>query len=144
MQPVARTFRGPKPSVGLGDFEPTLTVQASKDETDINHIVNRYLRTGVLPEVNQGIYADISELTDLRDAIHLVNDAQQAFLELPAEIRRRFDNDPVKLVEFAQNPNNQAEAYAMGLAQKPPSPAAPAPVPSAQEAPKPPAGTTTT
>lgn len=120
---------------GLKCEDPTLTVQSSKDECDINVIVKRYLRTGELPGVRQGVYADISGLTDLRDAIHMVNDAEQAFMELPAELRREFDNDPTKLVEFAADPRNRDRAIELGLVdppKKPPFvPGAPAAAPAA-------------
>lgn len=101
--------------VGLACEEPSLAVQASKDECDINFIVKKYLRTGILPEVQQGAYLDISDMVDLRGAIEMVRDAEAAFMDLPAEIRRRFDNDPTKLVEFAQDDKNMAEAVKLGL-----------------------------
>lgn len=91
------------------------TVQASKDECDINVIVNKYLRTGEMPGVRQGVYADISEMVDLRDAIHMVNDAQQSFMELPANVREFFRNDPTALVEFAADPRNRDKAIELGL-----------------------------
>lgn len=111
---------------GLKCEDESLTVQASKEECDINVIVAKYLRTGVPPEQRQVIYADLSEIPDLREAIHMVNDAQQAFMELPAEVRREFDNDPVKLVEFAQDPRNLDRAVELGLAtRRPESPSQP-------------------
>lgn len=124
---VARKYRDEREPVRLVCPEPSLAVQASKDECDINVIIKKYMKTGELPEQRQMIYADISQFTDLRDALHLVNDAEQLFMELPAEIRRRFDNDPVKLVAFAQDPANNAEAIKLGLAKEvqkaPPQPA---------------------
>lgn len=120
------------PSEGIECLDPSLAVQASKDETDINTIVNKYLRTGEMPEQRQGIYADISELTDLQEALEQVRAADEAFMALPAEVRRYFDNDPVKLVQFANDPANLDKAIELGLAERkpqaiPPSPADPVP-----------------
>lgn len=120
--PVARSYFdavGKSGDPGLKCEDVSLTVQASKDECDINIIVKKYLRTGELPGVRQGVYADLSQMIDLRDAIHMVNDAQQAFMELPAELRREFDNDPTKLVEFALDSKNKERAIALGLIDKP-------------------------
>lgn len=139
--PVARGYFDPKPEDGLSCKDPSLAVQASKDECDINVIVKRYLRTGELPGARQGVYADISHMVGLQDAIHMVADAEQAFLELPAEIRRRFDNDPVKLVAFAQDDRNYDEAVKLGLANpKASPPSQPAPTPPAAGGAQPPSG----
>lgn len=137
----ARTYRGPRVAVKLVCEEPSLAVQASKEECDINVIVKKYMRTGELPGVRQAIYADISHYTNLQDALHQVAAAEEGFMSLPAEVRRYFDNDPVKLIEFAQDPANNAKAIELGLAEpkpQPPRQPAPAPAPAAGGAPVPP------
>lgn len=112
-----RSTVGNTEEFGIKFEDPSLAVQASREETDINNIVKRYMRTGELPQVRQGVFADISEMVDLRDAIHMVNEANQAFMELPAEVRREFDHDPAKLVEFAQStdPKDREKAIRLGL-----------------------------
>lgn len=119
MAVVCRTFRGEHLSPGLKCEDKSLAVQASKDECDINTIVKKYLRTGELPGIRQVVYADISGLTDLQDALNTVIKAEEGFAALPAETRRFFDNDPVKLVEFAQDPANKEKAIELGLVDKP-------------------------
>lgn len=111
---------------GLKCEDPSLAVQAPKEECDINNIVKRYLRTGELPQVVQGVYADVSQLSDLATAMEIVDQADAAFMALPAEIRREFDNDPRKLVEFAADPSNLERAYELGLAVRPLDAAPPA------------------
>jgi len=95
--------------------DPSLAVQASKDECDINVIIKKYLRTGELPQMKQAVYADLSEMPDLKAAMDIVVQADQAFMSLDANIRRRFDNDPVKLVQFASDDSNYDEAVKLGL-----------------------------
>lgn len=134
---VARSYFdtvGNSADPGVTCRDASLAVQASKQECDINFIVNKYLRTGEMPGHRQGVFADLSEFTDLRDAIHIVNEAQQAFMELPAEVRKEFDNDPTKLVEFASDlsdPKKFDRALELGLVERapaaPPKAAAPAP-----------------
>lgn len=143
MKVVAKSYFdviGASQDEGLLCEDPSLAVQASKDECDINNIVKKYLRTGELPGQREGIYADLSGFGDLRDMMHAVNEAQQAFMELPAEVRRFFDNDPTKLVEFAQDDRNYDKAVELGLIDKRSSPPAPAPGAGSSPAPQPSAG----
>lgn len=109
---------------GIACLEPTLAVQSAKDECDINNIINKYLRTGEPPALRQGVYADISQLGDLRESLEEAQLAQEAFMQLPAAVRRFFDNDPVKLVAFSEDPKNVDKAIELGLLppRKPPAP----------------------
>lgn len=40
-------------------------------------------------------------------------------MELPATLRREFDNDPVKLLAFLQDENNRDRAIQLGLVNAP-------------------------
>lgn len=116
-RPVARDYFSDRDDSGdIKCEDVSRAVQAARDECDINVIVKKYLRTGELPAARQAIYADISSMGNLQDALHMVDAAESAFMELPADVRRYFDNDPVKLVAFAQDPRNQAKAVELGLA----------------------------
>ena len=46
-------------------------------------------------------------------------DAQNAFDQLPSEVRNKFHNDPAKLIGFLKDEKNNEEAYALGLKNKP-------------------------
>lgn len=107
---------------------PSLTRQEFADECDINTIMARYETTGILPSHQRAgdpQYLDLSDVPDLRTSIDLMRDAESAFMRLPATIRREFDNDPVRFVEFAQNPQNLEKMREWGLA--PPLPQKPDP-----------------
>lgn len=97
--------------------EPTLAQQQFKDECDINNIMKRYADTGQLTHLrNQtGVFADFSEIPDYQGSLNRVLDAQNAFMQLPAEVRTRFRNDPGYLIDFLQDPNNYDEALKLGL-----------------------------
>lgn len=102
---------------GLLCLDPTLTQQSFAEEADINTIVNKFLRDGVLPEdVSYPQYGDFTKtVNNYQDALNLVLAADEAFASLPAKVRSRFDNDPAKYVDFFENPANRAEAEALGL-----------------------------
>lgn len=92
--------------------QPTMTDQQWKDECDVNFIMAKYLKTGHLPHLQQnpGLYADLSQITDLVGAYEDVKQAEEAFSSLPAALRNEFDNDPIKLVEFMKDPAKKQEA----------------------------------
>lgn len=106
--------------------EPSLTRTEFAEECDINAIMARYEKTGVISHVRQVTprYIDLSDVPDLQRALNVLADADRAFMTLPAATRREFDNDPAKFVEFAQRPENNERMREWGLAE--PLPAEPA------------------
>jgi len=101
-------------------YPPTKTKQSMRDECDINRIINKYSKIGVIEHINnnQASFGDVSDL-DFQRSLHLVQNAQDAFDELPAKIRQRFNNDPSELLAFLQDSNNLDEAISLGLVEKP-------------------------
>lgn len=111
----------PPPKVGLEFTEPSMTEQHFKDECDINNIVARYQETGVLPQGDrQPLFGDFAEFPqDLQSSQAYFDDAQERFMQLPATLRKEFDNDPVKLLRFVADDNNRQRAIELGLIDKP-------------------------
>ncbi|UDN67634.1 internal scaffolding protein [robinz microvirus RP_78] len=88
---------------------PSLTRQEFADECDINKLMAQYEATGLLPtNLNTGEprYLDVSNVPDLQTSLDYLKEATASFMALPATVRRDFDNDALKFVEFAENPNN--------------------------------------
>jgi len=108
-----------------------LTVQSDRDDADINKIIARYLKTGVPPPSLKGepFYGDVSEFSGLADSLIKIQEADRLFMQFPAELRERFDNDKVKFIDFLENPGNRDEAIDLGLILKPVVPETPAPAP---------------
>lgn len=103
--------------------DPSLAQQHQAEDADINVIVRRFGITGVIPQgfvVPQ--YADYPEVFDFRQAQEALRDASQRFMEVPAEIRGRFLNDPWKFMDFVSDPANIDEVVRLGLAVKKPEP----------------------
>nr|QJB18911.1 MAG: internal scaffolding protein [Microvirus sp.] len=96
--------------------DPSLAQQHMKDECDINVIVERFGVTGQLPENPLSpSYGDFSGVTDYHSALNQINATMDDFMALPAQLRVRFDHDPVKLLEFIENDQNRDEAIQLGL-----------------------------
>lgn len=105
---------------GLECKDPTLTQQHFKDEVDINTIVERFGLTGEMPQLQQlPSYGDYSGIFDYQTAMNAVRAADESFMNLPAKIRNRFDNNPQKFVDFCEDDDNKEEAYKLGIALRP-------------------------
>lgn len=100
--------------------EPSLTQQQFAEECDINNIMKRYKDTGEFRHLTsrQGQYADFTEIQDYRAMLDTVRYADEAFMALPAEVRKRFKNDPALLISFLQDTKNRGEAESLGLIDK--------------------------
>lgn len=96
--------------------DPSKAQQHAKDECDINTIVRRFGLTGELPSgVRAPTYGDFTHATDYHTAMNAVIAADAAFMQLPADIRTRFNNDAGAFVDFVSDDNNRAEAEKLGL-----------------------------
>lgn len=111
----------------LRDFEPSKTRQEFADECDINTIMERYENGGAISHVNkaQPMYLDTTGYPDLQGAMDLFREAAVQFNALPAKVRREFDNDAQKFIDFAAEPENLERMREWGLAPAAPIPESP-------------------
>ncbi len=94
------------------------TKQSFADECNINSIMNRYATCGVIDHVNtvQPLSGDFTIApSDYQEAMNIMIEAEYRFAALPSDIRKRFDNKPLNLLEFIQNPDNYEEGVKLGL-----------------------------
>lgn len=112
------------------------TKQAHKAECDINNILARYRRTGILDfqQKHEPQYGDVTSI-DFQAAQFLIAKANGMFAAMPAALRARFDNEPAKFLAFVNDERNRNEAEDLGLLkakpaepEKAPEGAVPAPV----------------
>lgn len=103
-----------------GEQKTGLTEQHHKKDCDINHILRTYDKTGLITHVNtaQAHYGDFTIVNEYQESLNLVMAAQEDFLAMPADIRKKFDNDPGQFMEFVTNPDNLDEMRELGLAVK--------------------------
>lgn len=111
--------------------DPSLTQQSFKDDADINVMLEKFKVTGVLPQgVIMPTYGDFSGVNDYRTAREAMLKAEHAFMDMPANVRARFDNDPQAFLEFCADDKNREEAIRLGLVPKPPAEPVKAPEPA--------------
>lgn len=110
--------------------EPSLTQQHHAESADLNVIVARFgLKDVAIPPAaaDPNYYGDFTDVPDFRQALDNTRDAVERFNRLPAPIRNRFENDPVKLYAFVTDETNVEEAIKLGLLTRDPVPTPPAP-----------------
>lgn len=122
---------------------PGRTKQSFKDDCDVNTIINRFLKTGVMDFTNKNEprYGDTTGL-DFTTAMQTVATAKALFMEVPPHVRQRFSNDPAQFLDFVNNPANRAEAEKLGLLKPKPQGPTFVPATSASPAATPPAPAT--
>lgn len=112
----------------LVNEEPSLTRQEFADECDINSIMARYEKTGVISHVTprQPMYVDYTAIpADLAGTLAMLQLGEEAFMTLPASVRKEFDNNAINFVDFASDPKNLDQMREWGLAPPEPQPASP-------------------
>ncbi len=115
----------------------SLAKQSFKEECDINTIMRKYEKSGLIAHLNkhQGQYGNFIGFQDYHASQNQILEARESFATIPAKIRAKFNNDPATFLEFAQNPDNLDQMIEMGLA--PPKPPGPLTEATTKEAPKP-------
>lgn len=103
--------------------EKALTQQNAAEECDINIIVAKAKRGADISHltIKQPMYGDFRNMPDLRGALLAVKDAEERFMTLDPKVRKRFDNDPAKLLDFLNDNKNRDEAVELGLIPKTPA-----------------------
>lgn len=111
--------------------DKSLTKQSQFGEADINSIIKRHLNPTMLADLNklEQVYGEITS-QDLLTAHQKLDAAQEAFMEIPSEIRRQFNQDPGQFIDYATNPDNIEQMREWGLAHKENNQSEPEPEPT--------------
>lgn len=83
------------------------THQEHKQECDINHILEKYARTGLVNHVNkyEPQYGDVTSM-EFQDMQNKIADVNSMFADLPAKERQRFNHDPAVFLDFVSQQKN--------------------------------------
>lgn len=102
--------------------EPSLTKQSFKESCDINNIMSRYIKTGIVDHVAKHAprFGEMTGLT-FTEMEMAVASAKNMFEDLPAKARKFFDHDPAKFLDYVDNldaDSDLTELYDLGLMNK--------------------------
>ncbi|MCC7440644.1 MAG: hypothetical protein IT285_03360 [Bdellovibrionales bacterium] len=124
---IEETPWGPRHRTRVDASKGGMTQQSFRKESDINELVRRARVAGQWPpKTKEGLYGDFSDVPDFQTSLQHVQNTQDAFLKLPAEIRAAVRNDPGEFVARMRDPHIVALMVRHGLAttlEAPPSPA---------------------
>lgn len=97
----------------------SLTTQDAIEECDINTILERFQKTGHDPYAHRRALSKFGDWTgfpEYQESMNMVIEARDAFNQLPAKTREKFNNDPIQFLNYATNPENLNEMVSLGLA----------------------------
>ena len=99
----------------------SMTQQHYKDDADINLMIKKYGIDRVVEgdPLNPGSvtpkFDDFTNFPDYHTMNNQIIAVNEAFMQLDAEVRAEFNNDPAELLAFIQDTNNRKEAEEKGL-----------------------------
>jgi len=99
---------------------PSITQQHFKHEVNINTIIAKFNKTGILGDGQAAVprYADVSLFGDFREAQEKIQMGKDAFMALPFEVRKLAGNDPQRVWEVLTNPANRGILEEAGVLEK--------------------------
>lgn len=109
---------------------PSRTKQSFREKVNVNSIVARYNKTGMVDHVSSKtpFYGDVSNIASYQEALAVVASANDLFNAMDSRVRERFANDPLRMIQFLQDPSNLDEAIKLGMVAKRPEEPVEAPV----------------
>ena len=112
----------PRKRVSIDCSKDGLTEQSHAKSCDVNRIVKRYERDGILMEKLPGYvdlsgarFGNFSDGISYQEACNAVLMADESFMALPPELRAKFSNDPAEFLDFVSNPDNKSKLVDLGL-----------------------------
>lgn len=112
-----RTRTPSRPRAGLALDKSKGANQADTPGTDINTIIAQYKRHGTMPAVTlkNPLYGDFTGPKTIHEQREAVHDAEDRFMELPADVRSLCNNDWVEFLTQIEDPKNHAALEKAGL-----------------------------
>lgn len=120
-------WRAVSKALALKFSKPDRCKQSFRDEANINVLVKRFAKTGIINQRQAvPLKGDFTEVMDYAEMQLAIKHANDSFMSLPSDVRRRFGHDPAEFIRFTLDKENLPELRKMGLAlpeaEKPPAP----------------------
>jgi len=83
---------------------PSETIQSDAHLADLNTIMRQFEDSGMnMLDETKLMFADVSEFTDLQDALNQARAAEVEFMKLPSKVREVFDHDVAVWLDSAHD-----------------------------------------
>ncbi len=101
-------------------LDDSMTVQSDAHLADINRIMARFASDGIqsLDEADL-MFKDVSEFTDLRDALDQAREAETVFMNLPSKVREIFEHDVAVWLDTAHDEEKRDALVQAGFLKGP-------------------------
>lgn len=100
--------------------------QNHEPTTNINMIVKNHGLDLIQKTANvQQLTFDDVTTNDFQEAMMLMMRGKETFMSLPSDVRKEFDHDPAKYLDYVHNPENHDAMIERGWIKSPPSPPEP-------------------
>lgn len=138
MSKVIRSYMSDRVPVGLECLDESRTKQSFKDECNINTIMAKAIKSGIVPGSNYSpVFGDFSSAGDFHELQNRILEVKAVFGSLPADFRKELGEDPGNLVEWLSKPENQSRAAELGLIPQADPVPGPEPAPATPPGPEP-------
>jgi len=95
---------------GFKTTGPSKTQQNFTDDADINTIVGRVLKTGIMPDIPiPPQYGDLTTVDDYHTMVNKLAETKALFYRLDAKERAKFDNDPGAWIGYVNQAINEGD-----------------------------------
>ncbi len=96
--------------------DPSETIVSDAHLADINQIMTRFAKGGIVESLDEAqlLYGDVSEFTDLADALNQARLAEVEFLKLPRQVREVFEHDVAVWLDTAHDEDKRAALVEAG------------------------------
>ena len=74
-------------------------IEANKTDTEIYECLEKYGCLKPLEMNYEGTYADFTEMNDLRSSLEKMHKANEMWAQIPAEVKKQFNNDIHEFVD---------------------------------------------
>lgn len=108
--------RGQRRRVTTQVIGESLTKQADVDRANIQKVLDKYKRTGLVPSrVAAPLEGPLPDVESFHDGMNKIVAARQVFDALPSGIRQKFDNKVDKFLAYTADEKNRDEMTKLGL-----------------------------
>lgn len=100
---------------------PSMTNLENADSADVNKIIEKFILSGTVDNIAQGEAMEnvqLSTQTDYHETHRVLQNARRSFMKLGEEVRTKFHNDPIEMLEFMKDPKNIEECHRLGLTKR--------------------------
>lgn len=110
----------PKKRIPIKFAKTGRTKQQHADKTNINLIMKKFLKTGIIDFTNKHEQQYGFATSDsFQESLQIIQTANEMFADLPSQLRIKFNHNPADFLDYVQDPKNEDTLFDLGLADFP-------------------------